>query len=107
PNGAGTVLAEGAAADELVAAAFDAYALGLSAQMLGLAGRMLDMTGAYAKERVQFGVPIGSFQAVKHHLSNALLRLDIARPVTYRAAHSFAVGSPDRSRDVSMAKVYA
>jgi alkylation response protein AidB-like acyl-CoA dehydrogenase len=107
PTGAGTVLAEGPEADRLVDAAFDALALGYAAQMLGLGARMLELAGAYAKERVQFGVAIGSFQAVKHHLSNGLLKVDIAKPVTYRAAHSFATGSTHRNRDVSMAKAYA
>jgi alkylation response protein AidB-like acyl-CoA dehydrogenase len=107
PSGTGVELATGPAADALVDAAFDALALGYAAQLLGLGARMLDLAGGYAKERVQFGVPIGSFQAVKHHLSNGLLKVDIARPVTYRAAHSFDTASPDRSRDVSMAKAYA
>jgi alkylation response protein AidB-like acyl-CoA dehydrogenase len=107
PDGPGVELASGPSADALVEAAFDALALGYAAQMLGLGARMLELAGAYAKERVQFGVAIGSFQAVKHHLSNGLLKVDIAKPVTYRAAHSFDTGSPDRARDVSMAKAYA
>jgi alkylation response protein AidB-like acyl-CoA dehydrogenase len=47
---------------------------------------MLDMTAEYTKERRQFGVPIGSFQAVKHHLANARIALEFARPLVYRAA---------------------
>jgi alkylation response protein AidB-like acyl-CoA dehydrogenase len=60
--------------------------IGLAAQQCGLAQRMLDLTAEYAKERRQFGVPIGSFQAVKHHLANARVALEFARPLVYRAA---------------------
>jgi alkylation response protein AidB-like acyl-CoA dehydrogenase len=73
------------AAAEL-AAAFDRAVVGVAAQQCGLAQRMLDMTADYAKERRQFGVPIGSFQAVKHHLANARIALEFARPLVYRAA---------------------
>ena len=62
---------------------------------------MVDMTVDYVKERRQFGVPVGSYQAVKHHLANAHLKIEYARPVVYRAAYAPA------PRDVSFAKVYA
>jgi alkylation response protein AidB-like acyl-CoA dehydrogenase len=67
-------------------AAFDRGVLGFAAQQCGLAGQMLDLTIDYVKERHQFGVPVGSFQAVKHHLANARLALEFARPLVYRAA---------------------
>jgi alkylation response protein AidB-like acyl-CoA dehydrogenase len=89
------------------ALALDRAALAAAAQLVGLGAAMLDLTVAYAKERRQFGAPIGSFQAVKHHLANALLDLEHARPAVLRAAHSVAQRSADRSRDVSMAKVLA
>ncbi len=101
------VLAEGDDAAALAADAFDRGALGVAAQLIGLADAALTLTVDYAKERRQFGVPIGSFQAVKHHLADALLQLEFARPVLYRAAYSVAEGAEDRSRDVSMAKAYA
>ena len=66
-----------------------------AAQLLGLGARMLDLTVDYVKERRQFGVPIGSFQAVKHHLADALLRLEFARPVVYAAAWALATDDPD------------
>lgn len=87
--------------------AFDRGALGSAAQLLGLAEKMLDMTVDYVKQRNQFGSPIGSFQAVKHHLSDALLAVSFARPVVYNAAYSLAHRLADRSRDASMAKVFA
>jgi alkylation response protein AidB-like acyl-CoA dehydrogenase len=70
----------------VLAAAFLRGAVGTAAQQCGLAQRMLDLTAGYAKERRQFGVPIGSFQAVKHHLANARIALEFARPLVYRAA---------------------
>jgi alkylation response protein AidB-like acyl-CoA dehydrogenase len=68
---------------------------------------MLELSVAYVVERRQFGVPIGSFQAVKHHLADARLRLEFAAPAVYRAAWSVATGAPTASRDVSMAKALA
>lgn len=90
-----------------IALAFDRGAFGVAAQLVGLGQRMLDLTVAYVCEREQFGRPIGAFQAVKHHLADALKELAFARPAVYRAAHSLAVGAPTRSRDVSMAKAMA
>ena len=87
--------------------AFDRGAWGTAAFLVGLGRRMLDLTVDYVKEREQFGVPIGSFQAVKHHLADAALQLEFARPATYRAAWSLATASDDRARDVSMAKAMA
>ena len=60
--------------------------IGTAAQLCGLNDRMLDLTAAYVKERRQFGVPVGSFQAVKHHLANARIALEFARPLVYRSA---------------------
>jgi alkylation response protein AidB-like acyl-CoA dehydrogenase len=90
-----------------VAAAFDRAALGTAAVLVGLGQTMLDMTVAYVKDRHQFGVPIGSFQAVKHHLANSVRELAFARPAVQRAAWSLAAGAPEASRDVSMAKAMA
>jgi len=89
------------------ALAFDRGALGTAAVLLGLADRMIAMTVEHVKHREQFGVPIGSFQAVKHHLANARLELEFARPVTYRAAHSVASDDPERAVHVSIAKAFA
>jgi len=89
------------------ALAFDRGALAGAAQLVGLGAAMLEVTVAYAKERRQFGAPIGSFQAVKHQLADALLALEHARPAVLRAADSVARRRPERARDVSMAKVLA
>jgi alkylation response protein AidB-like acyl-CoA dehydrogenase len=78
--------------------------LGYSAQLVGLARRMLAMTVEYTAERRQFGVPVGSFQAVKHHLADVRIAIEFAAPLTYRAAYSLATDDPDAMLHCSMAK---
>ncbi len=91
----------------------DRAAVATAASLLGLAERMISMTADYARERHQFGKPIGSFQAVKHLLAGAQVRLEFARPVVYAAAWSLdGSGSPAPppgavSRAASTAKAYA
>ncbi|MGH9093514.1 MAG: acyl-CoA dehydrogenase family protein, partial [Acidimicrobiales bacterium] len=102
-----TVVASGHHAEALVGNLVDRAAVASAAQLLGLADRMITLAADYARERKQFGKPIGSFQAVKHHLANARVRLEFARPATYRAANSLAQGLPDRSEHASMAKALA
>jgi alkylation response protein AidB-like acyl-CoA dehydrogenase len=81
--------------------------LGASALLVGLSRRMLDLTVTYVQNRHQFGVPVGSFQAVKHQLANALVQIEFAAPAVRRAACSLASNAPTVARDVSMAKVLA
>ncbi|HEY8215858.1 MAG TPA: acyl-CoA dehydrogenase family protein [Acidimicrobiia bacterium] len=100
PDDAGAVVADGSAVKQ----AFERGAFGTAAQLVGLARRMIEMTVEYAKGRRQFGVPIGSFQAVKHHLADARIALEFARPLVYRAAWSLTRGDADASTHVSMAK---
>jgi alkylation response protein AidB-like acyl-CoA dehydrogenase len=88
-------------ADVALDVASDVAALLTSAQLLGLGRAALDMTVSYAKQRVQFGHPIGEYQAVKHQLSDALVALEFARPLVFAAALS------RDTRDVSAAKVAA
>ena len=57
-----------------------------AAQLIGLAKRMVDMSVEYAKERRQFGKPIGSFQAIKHHLATAYTQIEFTRPIIQLAA---------------------
>ena len=58
-------------------------------------------------ERRQFGVPIGSYQAIKHKLADVRVALEFARPLVYRAAYSLAQDDPDAAVHVSMAKARA
>jgi hypothetical protein len=78
-----------------------------AAELLGLADRMIVLAADYARERHQFGKPIGSFQAVKHLLAGAQVKLEFARPVVYAAAWSLDEGEPDASRAASVAKACA
>ncbi len=82
-------------------------ALGTAAQLVGLSRRMLDMAVQYAKDREQFGKPIGAQQAIKHRLANALIEQEFARPTVYRAGWSMATSARDAYIDVSLAKIYA
>ncbi len=102
-----TVLVSGSAGFSAINHAFDRGALGTAAQQLGLAHRMLEMTVDYVQQRHQFGVPIGSFQAIKHQLADVLVAIDFARPMLHRAAYAMVHDESDRSRDVSMAKIFA
>ena len=65
---------------------------------------MLEMAVEYTSERKQFGKPVGSFQAVKHHLANVAVRLEYARAPVYRAAWSLANGVQSAGVQVSHAK---
>jgi Acyl-CoA dehydrogenase, C-terminal domain len=103
--GEGTLIASDARV--ALAAAHDRGALATSAQLIGIARHLLDVTVEYVKVRKQFGKPIGSFQAVKHHLADAVLALEFAAPVVYRAAYSVARGDASRTVHVAMAKAYA
>jgi alkylation response protein AidB-like acyl-CoA dehydrogenase len=87
--------------------AADRAALGAAAVLIGVGLRLLDLAAEHARQRQQFGRPIGSFQAVKHLLANALVKVDFAQPAVERAAWSVATGQSTRGRDVSMAKALA
>ena len=100
----GTVLTDDPAVTE---AAWQRGVLGTSALLTGLALRMLELTVGYVKQREQFGVPVGSFQAVKHALAGALVAVEFARPVVLAAAWAQAAGAADAARQTSAAKVLA
>ncbi len=75
------------------------------AEMIGGAQRVLDMSTAYAKEREQFGRPIGSFQAVQHHCANMLMDIEGSRYITCKAAWMVEQGIAC-ARQVSAAKAW-
>ena len=91
---------------DAVEALLDRGAAAYAAEMLGGAARVLEMSTEYAKERVQFGKPIGSFQAVKHRCADMLVDVEGMRSVAYWAAWSIGAGEPDRSMAASTAKVW-
>lgn len=82
-------------------------ALSVAAQHLGLAQQMVDISVAYTSERKQFGKPIGSFQAVKHHMANVAVKYEFSKAVVYRAANSIATQHPDCAAHVAHAKIAA
>lgn len=86
----------------------DALAVQRSADALGAASRLLEMTVTYAGQRRQFGVPIGSFQAVKHHCANMELGAEASRSTLWAGALALdAVSSPpQRSRAASSAAAF-
>lgn len=75
-------------------------------EMAGGARKILEMTVAYVSQRRQFGVPIGSFQAVQHHLANVATAVDGARLAAYQAVSLLSEGSPC-PREVAIAKAWA
>jgi alkylation response protein AidB-like acyl-CoA dehydrogenase len=79
----------------------------LAAEMVGTARRMTEMTVAYAKERYQFGVPIGSFQAIQHKLADVSLAVERAQSAVQYAAMALDADDPDRHRAVHTAKAAA
>jgi alkylation response protein AidB-like acyl-CoA dehydrogenase len=81
--------------------------LAAAAQLIGLADRLITMTTEYVKVRTQFGAPVGSQQSVKHLLATALVSLEHARPVVYRAGWVLAAEAADPDLAVSFAKIYA
>jgi alkylation response protein AidB-like acyl-CoA dehydrogenase len=83
--------------------AIDLGALWTAGQLLGLAQRAVDLAVAYAKQRVQFGKPIGTYQAVKHLLASAQVHIEFARPVFHAAAAE--LGTPGGQARVSHARL--
>jgi alkylation response protein AidB-like acyl-CoA dehydrogenase len=79
----------------------------LAADGVGAAREVLDRAVAYAKERVQFGRPIGSFQAVKHMLANMFVRTEAASVAVEGAAEAIDGGAENASRLAEVAGSYA
>ncbi len=75
------------------------------AEMVGIAQQAFEISLNYAKTRVQFGRPIGSFQAIKHKLANMVIDVDGSRYVTYRAAWLLGEGIP-AGHDIAVAKAW-
>jgi alkylation response protein AidB-like acyl-CoA dehydrogenase len=89
-----------------LAAMLDLVAVALAAEQAGGAQRVLEMAVDYAKVRVQFGRPIGSFQAIKHKCADMLLEVESARSAAYYAGWAAAAGSDELPVVASLAKSY-
>jgi alkylation response protein AidB-like acyl-CoA dehydrogenase len=84
----------------------DLAAVALSAEQVGGAQRCLDMSVEYAKERIQFGRAIGSFQAIKHKCADMMVEVESARSASYYAGWAAAESDPDLPVAASTAKAY-
>ena len=91
-------------ADALLRDASARAAVLVAADSLGAAGRMLDLAVQYSTQRHQFGVPIGSFQAVKHAAATILVGVEAARSAVYFAAASVDAGDPQALLHAAAAK---
>jgi alkylation response protein AidB-like acyl-CoA dehydrogenase len=89
-----------------LARVLDRATVGLCAEMCGGAQRVLDMCTEYAKVRVAFGKPIGTYQAVKHKCADMLVAVENAKSITYYAAWAADERVPDAPLAASMAKAY-
>jgi alkylation response protein AidB-like acyl-CoA dehydrogenase len=90
--------------DMALEAALDRATVGLAAEMLGSMGEAFRMTLDYLKTRQQFGVPIGSFQALQHRASDEYVQTELARSAVYYAAMCVDEKMPDAQAAVSTAK---
>ena len=84
----------------------DQAAVCLANEMVGGAQRVLDMSVEYAKVRVQFGRPIGSFQAIKHKCADMLLEVESGKSAAYYAAWAAAEDNEELPVVASLAKAY-
>jgi hypothetical protein len=84
----------------------DLVAVGLAAEQVGGAQRCLDASVDYAKNRIQFGRPIGSFQAIKHKCADMLLEVESAKSAAYYASFAAAEDSDELPVVASLAKSY-
>lgn len=81
-------------------------AVGCAALATGLSARGLEMTVGYSKERVQFGRPIGSFQALKHRMADLLVLAEMSRSASWAAAYAVATGADDAEHLAHVAASY-
>jgi alkylation response protein AidB-like acyl-CoA dehydrogenase len=79
----------------------------IAADALGAAGRLLDLTTQYVGERRQFGVPVGSFQAVKHAAAEMLVDVEGARAAVHHGAWAVGAGAEDARLQAAVAKSHA
>lgn len=98
-----TLLGDEGAGWAIAERALDVARVALAGEQAGGARRSLDITVEYAKTRVQFGRPIGSFQAIKHMAADLLLDAESATSAARHAAQQLADGDPDASIAIDLA----
>ena len=96
-----------AASTSGISRALQEATVGLAVETVGTCDALFQLLLGYIKERQQFGVPIGSFQAVKHKMSNMFLAIERARALCYFAVAAINEDTPNRAAAVSMAKAAA
>jgi alkylation response protein AidB-like acyl-CoA dehydrogenase len=92
---------------EILDRVLDRARAGLAAEMLGGASEAFERTVQYLKDRKQFGVPIGSFQALKHRAAQMFCEIELARSAVIAALAAFDAGDPGARRLASLAKAKA
>ncbi len=100
------LVGEDGAAAPVLTRTLDLAAVALAAEQVGGAQRCLDMSVEYAKTRIQFGRPIGSFQAIKHKCADMLLEVESAKSAAYYAGWAAAEDSDELPVVASLAKSY-
>jgi alkylation response protein AidB-like acyl-CoA dehydrogenase len=90
----------------ILSTVLDLVAVGLAAEQVGGAQKVLDMAVEYAKVRVQFGRPIGSFQAIKHKCADMLLEVESAKSAAYYAMWCASEMNDELPQVASLAKAY-
>jgi alkylation response protein AidB-like acyl-CoA dehydrogenase len=91
-------------ADRVITHALQVGSALLAAEQIGAAAHLLNLSVEYAKSRLQFGRPIGSFQAVKHRLAEGMVDLEHARSATYHAVWALDDGSDDPALAAAIAQ---
>ncbi|CAN7677531.1 acyl-CoA dehydrogenase family protein [Mycolicibacterium frederiksbergense] len=91
-------------ADRVITHALQVGSALLAAEQIGAAAHLLNLSVEYAKSRLQFGRPIGSFQAVKHRLAEGMVDLEHARSATYHAVWALGDGSDDPALSAAIAQ---
>ena len=102
----GTLIGTDGAGWDVLSTVLDLAAVGLAAEQVGGAQMCLDMAVQYAKDRVQFGRPIGSFQAIKHKCADMLLEVESAKSAAYYAGWCASELNDELPAIASLAKAY-
>jgi alkylation response protein AidB-like acyl-CoA dehydrogenase len=100
------LIGEDGGAGPVLSKTLDLAAVALAAEQVGGAQRVLDMSVDYAKTRIQFGRPIGSFQAIKHKCADMLLEVESAKSAAYYAGWAAAEDNDELPVTACLAKAY-
>lgn len=101
------VIATGAEGAALLDRMLDAMRLGVAAELVGIARELFERTMSYLRERQQFGVVVGSFQALQHRAAHLYAEIEVARGAVLKAQSLMDAGDPGASAAVSVAKAFA